>query len=123
MIILDYLAYQHKEDWDKLGFVIVDAMGQVSLSDGEKIVIARPITGVTPKLQVYSEAEGADSSKLAPFAIREKIADIECVSSVEEAANSINQSEPPRMDQAEEPKETEKETADVGNPDVDGAFL
>lgn len=99
MVVLDYLAYQHRDDWEKLGFTIVDAIGTAKLDFGDqKVVTARPLTGVDYAMQVFSDVEGVDQAKLAPFAVREVAPDIKTVASVEECGASLNGAPTPTME-------------------------
>lgn len=132
MIVLDYLAYQHRDEWEKLGFTIVDALGTAKLFFGdEKIVTARPITGAEYAMQVFSDVEGVDQSKLAPFAVREQAPGIETVATVEECGVALSKGDSPTMappdgsEDARAKHEADDKKADGSDKtlSVDDAFL
>lgn len=128
MVVLDYLAYQHRDDWEKQGFSIVDAIGTVKFDfSGEKVVTARLLAGVEYDKQVFSDVEGGDQSKMAPFAVREIAPNIPVVATIEECVAAINENETPEMGSIEKESkdngegDKHDETRDI--PSVDEAFL
>lgn len=86
-IYLDFLAFQHKDQWEKKGYAIIDVIGQVSLPSDEKIVTARLVPGCTYDGQVYSATEGIDPAFIPPFSQREKIEGIDCFDAVEDISD------------------------------------
>lgn len=131
MIVLDYLAYQHRDEWEKRGFAILDVIGMIKLDlRGEKVVTARPVNGLTYDYQVYSDVEGGDSAKMAPFAVREIMPEVPVLASVEEcAAKSFEGDEPsmrtgaPKVEDPDAADRSNKESSDETKLDVDSAFL
>lgn len=126
MIILDNLAYQHRDEWVKLGFTICDIIGKnvVQLGTDNKIVICRPVEGVTPDYQLYDEMEGANSSLLPPLLVREQMADVPVLKTIDEVIERANQkAAPPPPDFGPQNEEREEGGESAATQGVDTPFL
>lgn len=123
-IYLDFLAFQHKDQWEKKGYAIVDVIGQVSLPSDEKIVTARLVPGCTYDGQVYSDTEGIDPAFIPPFSQRERIEGIDCFDAVEAISDEPAQAPPsPFAELKREEDVSEKEPSDYEYGSADDPII
>lgn len=126
-MVLDYLAYQHADEWTKLGYSVIDVVGNPDFQQPQgKLVAARLIPGWKFEAQIYNDVEGSDPNMIAPKAVREKAPEIKEYATIEEYIKSVNEStafKPDDPGKRAEDSSSEKETQVDVPQNVDEAFL
>lgn len=123
-IYLDFLAFQHKDQWEKKGYTIVDVIGQITLPTDEKIVTARLVPGCKYDGQVYSVTEGIDPAFIPPFSQREQMEGIDCFDTIESIRDDSVQPPPSPFDKSErEDGDAGKESSDYEYGSADDPII